>query len=176
MTYTKTGYTFVELLVVIVIAGVILGGGLIKLNQYNATAKLEEATKDLADYLRLAKNNAVSGQNNGDASMRELMCVKLYVTAVGITGAPLLSNGATGAIGSNFFSKNYQSAGVTVSVSPTASDICFAQYTGKLLLSAGNTTSPVDINYKPVITLTSVEDASQKRTIEITSSGVINER
>ena len=62
MIVNKNGFTLVELLVVIALIGVVSGIGLLNLASTKGDQNLTTATADLQSLLRIAQNNATTGQ------------------------------------------------------------------------------------------------------------------
>lgn len=61
----SSGFTLIELLVVISLIGVMTAVGMAQYNNFNDAQKVEQAARELANNLRRAQSNAISGVKEG---------------------------------------------------------------------------------------------------------------
>jgi prepilin-type N-terminal cleavage/methylation domain-containing protein len=163
MKAKSLGFTLVELMVAMAIMGVLITIGVVSLNKFGSSQKMEEARDGLISALRLARNYAVTGQNKGIVNFR-------YVSfSVDTSGnVSIFSNTSPG---NNYLIKDISPSGTMID---TGATLMFAAYDGKLVDSAGK---PLSVGASFMISAGSgIEDpGGEGLIVNVSSSGLINE-
>ena len=150
-------------MVAVAIIGIVITVGVVSLNKFGSSQKLEEAREGLIFSLRLARNYAVTGQSKeGVVSLR---FVTFVVTADG--NVNIYPNNRSDW---SYLNKDISPDGATI----TASTLRFASYDGKLVDSSG---IPLDTGVDFTISAGSgMEDpGGDDLMVSVSSSGLINE-
>ncbi len=106
----KKGFTLIELMVTVSLMIILVGGGVIYLNNFNIRQKLDKAQAEVASTIKLAANFAKVKQSplgNSD----EVNYVRLRVNGLNVEAD---ING----VGTTYFSKNILESGLTVTFNP----------------------------------------------------------
>jgi prepilin-type N-terminal cleavage/methylation domain-containing protein len=152
----KSGFTLVELMVSLAVIMLLAGIGTVSISNFSDSKKVEGATGELVDQIKLARNMAITGQMpNGGVG---LAYVGVKVANDGTVTAMVKSTGP------NYFVKKIDSmSGLTVN----AATFGFAGSTGRLTDFSG-VFIPGPLNL-------TVTGTSGSKTITISDLGIINE-
>ncbi|MCL5411283.1 MAG: prepilin-type N-terminal cleavage/methylation domain-containing protein [Patescibacteria group bacterium] len=154
---TSSGFTLIELILTIVIAGILAGAGIAYFNASGADQKLLSAAKELQTDLRYAQNLATSGTTciyGGQAS---------YSAAV-VSQTITISKHCT----PSEVAKTYDltDSGVSISVTPSLTEVRFSAITGNVsFYDSGTSVSTTSATFQ-------LTKGSSKN-VTITSSGSI---
>ncbi len=161
----KKGFTLIELIVVVGVVGLLVGGAIIYFNQSKSVQKLAATKSELVANLRMARNYA-----------RTMQVPAGYSSSLAYVGVTINSDGTTRIYpipaGSDYFLKDISPVGVSIGVSPT--EIFFAVYDGKLLKSDG-VIVPRAAGEVVVVTITSTEGVGNTELVRIRATGLVNE-
>lgn len=148
----KKGFTFIELIVAVTIAVLMIGFGSVALNDFNERQKINGAVKEIVANLRLARDYAVTNQlpQNGDR-------VLVTIDSNGVLIARPQTSGNVD-IGNSFINDDMVSKGLTVTGD---SQVRFSVTDGRLI---GATAVNIGIS------------GVQARNIRVDESGLIYEK
>ncbi|MFA5828217.1 MAG: type II secretion system protein [Candidatus Shapirobacteria bacterium] len=166
MNVRSRGFTLVELVVAITIMGLVITVGVVSLNKFGSTQKIEEAREGLITSLRMARNYAMTGQSM--SGVADLKYVTFSVDSEG--NVSVFPNDAGAA---QYFSKDISPEGVMIGV---GTSLRFASYEGKLVDSSG---SPVNSGVGFTVfagDVSRMEDpGGGGLMVRVSASGLINE-
>lgn len=156
----RKGFTLIEMMVALVIITLLIGGGVVYINNSNTLQKSQGAQEELISDLRLARNYAVTNQTpkNFDGILNY---VKVTITDGG-TKLNVLANENEG----TYFSKQI-SSGVTINMT---NELRFSVYEGKLV---DIYMSPVGIGETPVFVTNVGMGMSYVKRVYVTTSGMV---
>lgn len=163
----KRGFTLIELLISIVISVLLIGGGVVSVNRFSSSQKIESAKDELVSFLRLARNYAVTGQKPSGFT-DNLVYVSVDVTAKG--RVKIFANND---VGSTYFSKLIAPNGIGVS---SSGNLAFSAYDGKLVKDDGINVVPVGTGETSLFIISSTEGIGDTKKVWVRISGLISEK
>lgn len=158
-------------MVTVTIMMVLAAGGAIYLNRFGSTQKVESTKLELLSSLRLARNYAMTKQlvNEDDPDLK-------YVSVIW-TKDGLISASVNNDIGTTYFSKDVSPDGIGITNVSSSNLLWFSAFNGKLVKDDGTgKIVPVDESEKVILVVNSKEGVGNTKTIEINSSGLIDEK
>ena len=166
MNVKTRGFTLVELIVAVVVMAMVVTIGVVSLNKFGSSQKIEEAREGLMTSIRLARNYAVTGQNIDSESLK-------YVTfSVDVGGnVKIYPNGLSD--GPYYLNKDISPEGTNIAGVPDMT-LRFASHDGKLVDSAGRSLS-AEVNFT-ISSGSGMEDpGGTGGIVRVSPSGLINE-
>ncbi|MEI8067766.1 MAG: prepilin-type N-terminal cleavage/methylation domain-containing protein [Candidatus Shapirobacteria bacterium] len=157
------GFTLIELMVSVTIMAILLGVGVVSLNNFNNSQKVETTKNELISSLKLARNYAITMQlPNGVSGTLNYVQVDLKTNGqISVDAYGILDGQNTTMNIGPYFSKDISPIGVDITVTNI---INFASYKGDLVYP----------NYPVSIIISSSEDPDDAaKSILIDSSGLI---
>jgi type II secretory pathway pseudopilin PulG len=164
----RYGFTLIELLISIVISILLIGGGIVSINRFSSTQKLDSAKDELISDLRLARNYAITGQRPFGYTDN------LAYVGVNITTKGRMKIFANSDVGSTYFSKLISPSGIGVSM--TTSILAFSAYDGKLVKDDGINIVPVGFGETTTFIISSTEGIGDTKLVWVRISGLISEK
>jgi len=151
-------------MIAMTVMGVVITIGVVSLNKFGSTQKMEEARDGLIASLRMARTYAVTGQSVGGVA--DLEYVTISVASDG--SLKIFPNDSSGVA---YLSKDVSADGVVIGV---GTSLRFASYDGKLVDDSGD---PVSVGVTFTISAGSgMEDpGGSGLTVRVSPSGLINE-
>ncbi len=142
------------------------GIGLVSLNNFNGSQKINGTKNELISSLKLARNYAATMQLPEGVSKTNnvLNYVQVDINANGHIAAVAMD------VGTSYFSKDVSPDGVNVVINPPSATIKFASYKGS---SIGG--DPSVMGGAIDVIISSTEGVGDTEVIHINSSGLINE-
>ncbi len=158
----RQGFSLVELMVVMTVMLLLVGGVFIYINNFNASQKVETTRNELVSSLRLARSYAMTNQMPDAGS---LQYIKVTVSADGVVEAK--PNG----VGTSYYSRDISPTGVEIIFA--AGSLRFSVYDGKLVNEGGGS---VASSATVTIIIGSSEGVGTTRLVDIKPSGLVDER
>lgn len=171
------GFTLVELLVAFTIGMMLIVGGTVAANNFNARQKVEAVSSQLVEVVTLARNYAMTREKPAGYTLP----VEYVVVTLSVGGtAKVMAGNNTDGIGTTntYTTRKIDIKDVTLTPSINDGDLIFSVPEGKLLQykadrkEAETRTLATNVG----VTVTSNVDASYVKTIDISASGVIEEK
>jgi prepilin-type N-terminal cleavage/methylation domain-containing protein len=164
MNVRYRGFTLVELMIAMAVMGVVITIGVVSLNKFGSTQKMEETRDGLVASLRMARTYAVTGQSVGGVT--DLKYVTFSVESDG--SVKIFPNNLDTV---TYLSKDISTDGVVIGV---GTSLRFASYDGKLVDVDGNSMNS-GIGFT-ILAGSGIEDPGGiGLTVKVSSAGLINE-
>lgn len=161
MKVRNFGFSLIELMVVMTIIGIVSGGSIVYLNNFNAKQRTLATKNELTSALKTARSYAVTMQNTGGGTLKY---VRVNVTAAGVVTV-------TSDVGGTYFTKNIATSGVGVTA--LTNPLLLEGYTGKLVTSVGGTQAPFAYNQNGTYIITSAESTGTTVVVTVGPLGQI---
>lgn len=161
----QKGFTLIEFLVATMVSMLLVGGGMVYLNRFDARSKLEETKEELISVLKWARNLAKTRQST---SSNALVYVRVTIDSGGMVIAEPVTNVGVGA---SFLAKDVAPKGV----STTVGSVWFSTYEAKPVKDGGGgKTVPLGANEEVVVSISSLQGIGDTMIVRINASGLIN--
>lgn len=168
------GFTLVELLVVITIGALMVGMGMIQINSFLNTQRVNSQNSEVLSVVRLAKNYAVTMQSPAGYT-QPVNYIAIEITSGGRMRISPGNNISGISVGTTYLEKNLDLK--YTEVTPVVfGDIVFGIPDGKLMMLVGNQAVPRPNDYSYNIMVRSSQDTTKTNGVLIKSSGVVEER
>ncbi len=129
------GFTLIELMISITILTLTIGGGMVYLNNFNASQKIQTTKSNLISILKQARSFANTSQLPKNPGSDPLRCVMVTIDNSGL--ATIKTE-----YGSVYLTKQVADSNVTITLTNQSNYVnvvpCFAYYSGKLLVPGSN--------------------------------------